>query len=233
MGSTYTLADIRNKIEVDLDLQEETMIDDSELNANINEAIREAEAEVNGLNEDYFLTKYPLPVTAGTAEYSLPGDIYASKVRAIIYNDGGSEVYRINKLTNKSYQFEEIAMTNNFSPTIRYRYIMLNSLTDGVKIQFVPTIRATSSTNITIYYIRDARQLADDTDVLDIPEGYNFILAYAKAKCLAKENMGQVPQGIAAEVEHQRMLLRDALADKIPDDDTEIEQDLSHYEEAT
>ena len=39
MGSSYTLGDIRDKIETDLDLKEETMISETELNANINEAI--------------------------------------------------------------------------------------------------------------------------------------------------------------------------------------------------
>ena len=232
MGSSYTLGDIRDKIETDLDLKEETMISETELNANINEAIREAEAEVHSLNEDYFLTTFPLPVTQGTSLYSLPTDIYATKIRAIIWNNG-TEVYRINKLINKSYQFEEITLTNTFSTSLRYRYILLNSLTSGQQISFTPPMRDTLSSAVTIYYIRDARQLVDDDDVLDIPEGYNFILAYAKAKCLAKENMGQIPPGIAAEVEHQRQLMRDLLCEKIPDDDNEIEQDLSHYEEAT
>lgn len=232
MAGTFTLADIRGKIEVDLDLSEETFISSSELNAYINEAIREAESDVHSLNEDYFLDSQALSVTAGIDSYPLPTDIYAQKIRAIMFSDG-SEIYKVKKLINKSYQFEEIAMVNQYSPSMRYQFILTNNVTAGPKIKFFPNIRATSSTNFLIYYIRDAKTLSSDSDVLDIPEAYNFILAYAKAKCLAKENAGQVPGGIANELEHQREMLKESLRDRVPDYDNEIEKDLSSYEEAT
>lgn len=232
MAGTFTLSDIRGKIETDLDLLEETFISSSELNAYINEAIREAESEVHGLCEDYFLASTPLSVTAGTDSYDLPSDIYADKIRAIIYTNG-TDIYRVKKLIHRSYQFEEIALINTYSPSLRYQFILTNNLSAGRKIKFFPNIRDTSSTNFLIYYIRDAQTLENDDDVLDIPEAYNFILAYAKAKCLAKENAGQVPGGIANELEHQREMLLNSLRDRVPDYDNEIEKDFSAYEEAT
>lgn len=232
MSGSVTLADITSKIESDLDLSEETFITSTELTGYINEAIREAESEVHTLYEDYFLDSQAISVTAGTDSYALPTDIYAQKIRGIIYNNG-SEIYTVPKLITRSYQFEEIAVTNQYSTSMRYRYILTNNVTVGPRIKFFPNIRDTSSTAFLIYYLRDAKTLSATTDTLDIPEAYNFILAYAKAKCLAKENGGQVPGGIAIELEHQRELLQTALREKVPDYDNEIEKDFSVYDEST
>ncbi len=87
-----------------------------------------------------------------------------------------------------------------------------------------------------IYYIRNAVKLdesdlttADATSV-DIPEFYPYLVKYVKAECYKKEGHPNAPQAlIDLEVERRRMV--DTLSNMVPDGETQIEMDLTHYED--
>ena len=170
-------------------------------------------------------------MVAGQTEYDLPDDIYAHKIRKLVYSNSTSKTYTIYRVRGKEV-FEDIALTERFSSTEFYRYIIKNSTAGAPKIYFVPTIRESDegANLVRIWYIRNANRLENDTDVCDIPEFVHFVIAYAKQKCMEKEGTPILPFG-ENQVEKQRRLMIDTLKAMVPDGDTEIEPDFSHYEE--
>jgi hypothetical protein len=227
---SWTLSELKDKIKNDLDLASEDFISETELDQYFDEAVDEAEAEIHGLYEDYFLTSANIALVSGTSTYSLPSDIYAHKVRAIIYNDG-STVYPIKRIRDFR-KFENIAHLGLSGSTGHpYMYIVRNtSAAVGPQIVFYPAAQETSATNVTIWYIRNANRLDADADVLDIPEFANFILQYVKVRCYEKEGHPNLPMALQA-LQHERDLMLSTLSTMVPDADNEVELDLSHYED--
>lgn len=226
----WTLAQIRAKIVADLDLSDEVFISASEMTAYINEAIDAAEQEILKIDGDYFATWANFAITQGTSMYDLPTAIYAQKIRGLIYSNG-SERYPIRKLRegNKPMDAEDIRAAGS---SLRYRYTIVLDEDDGTpQIEFYPAPRETSATAVKIWYDRNSTELSDESDECDLPEAMNFVFAHVKQSCLAKEFLGSPPQFIVDEVKRQRQLLNDALSNRIPDNDDEIEADFSHYEE--
>lgn len=230
MSVTYLEA--RTKVEQDLDLEEENFIQDTEMLGYFNEAIRECEAEILTIYEDYFLTRANLALVNGTSLYSLPTGIYASKIRGIIYNNQ-TIIYEIKRIRTAK-RFLERSLIIYQDPTDEYRYILLNSsVTAGVQIELSPPSKETSASNVIVWFIRKVVEVALDSDVIDIPEFINFIYAFVKAKCKQKENAGTMPPDAAAEVEQQRQMMVSTLSYRVPDDDTEITKDVSFYQESS
>jgi len=231
MAKYWTLAEIRTKINRDLDLESEVFIQPEELVGYINEAIDEAEAEIHSIYEDYFLRDEYLPLATGQQQYDLPADIYAHKIRKIIFSDDQSKTYEVARIP-ESQKFQDIALTERFRSTEFYRYLLVNSTPGSPKIYFVPTIREddTGSNLMRIWYLRNANRLSADTDVCDIPEFVHFVIAYAKQRCLEKEGHVMLPYW-ENQAEKQRRLMIDTLKSMIPDGETIIEPMMDHYEE--
>lgn len=223
MASAFTWATLRAKIERDLDLQDEIFITQTELLGYANEAIDEAEQEVLTIYEDYFLTSEALPLVQGTAEYALPADIWAHKIRAILYNNS-TRKYPIRRIQQLPH-VNDVESTDEF-----YRYLLVNSLTAGPQIKLFPASLETSSTNVTIWFIRNAREIVLDTDVIDVPEAHKFIMQHIKLRCYEKE--GSPNQDKAqVDLERERKLLVDSLSAMIPDEDNHMQMDTSFYED--
>lgn len=229
MSTTYATAKL--KVQRDLDLEEETFIQAEEFLEYFNESKREAEAEVLGIFEDYLLTKANLALVNGTSIYNIPSEIYSTKIRGIIYQTS-SIIYEIKRIRSAK-KFLERAYLRDANPTDYYQYILLNGSTSGIQIELSPASRETSSTNVTIWYLRTVTEITEDGDIIDadIPESLNFMYAYVKGKCKQKENAGVMPPDAAQELEQQRMLLVNTLSNAVPDDDNEVEKDLSFYRE--
>lgn len=231
MAKYWTLSEIREKISRDLDVEAEVFIQPEEMTGYINEAIDEAEAEIHAIYEDYFLTDYYVPLVAGTQEYSLPSDIYAHKIRKIIFSDGQSKTYEIPRIP-ESDKFEDIALTERFRSTEFYRYLIKNSTPGDPKIYFVPTIREADagSDEMRIWYLRNANRLSLDSDICDIPEFVHFIISLAKLRILEKEGHPNTPYW-DNQTERQRRLMVNTLSNMIPDGETMIVPDMTHYDE--
>lgn len=236
MAKYWTLAEIRKKIQQDLDLEGEVFIQPDELVNYINQAIDEAEAEIHSIYEDYFISWYFPLLVAGQREYSLPSDIYAHKIRKIIFSDDQSKTYEIARIP-ESEKFADIALTERFRSTEFYRYLITNREPGNPKIYVVPAIResdtgasADGQSRMRIWYLRNANRLEQDADVCDIPEFVHFVIAYAKLRCLEKEGH---PNTViwTQHVERQRRLMIDTLTNMIPDGETLIEPNMMHYDE--
>lgn len=220
--SFKTLAQLKTLIKDPLDLNEEIFVDDSEITAYINDGIREAEANINTIYEDYFLTTAKIPLVAGTSVYTLPADIYANKIRGFIYDDG-SDSYQVAKLRD----FKEIPFLEQ---SWSYQFLLTNSGTTGVELNLYPTPRITSATALTCWYLRNAKQLSDDTDVCDIPEFSSFIVQHGKVRCMEKEGHPLLEMA-QRDWERQRTLMVETLSAMIVDADNKITMDVSAYEE--
>lgn len=230
MSITYAQALL--KVEQDLDLEEEIFIQGTEMLGYFNEAIRDCEAEILTINEDYFLTNALLPLVLGTALYALPTGIYASKIRSIIYSNG-TIIYPIERIRTPR-RFLDRALLLYASPTDYYQYLLFNpSAAVGAQIEITPPSKETSSGNVTIFYIREIAEIVLTTDLIDIPEFINFIYAFVKGRCKQKENAGVMPGDAQTEIDIQRKMMVDTLSNRVPDDDTEIVKDISAYQESS
>jgi hypothetical protein len=317
----WTAQQIIDRVKDELDLQEETFIDDVEMVRYCNAAIDRAEQQVIGIHKDYFLSSarllsslgYEQPTeiapggsvtlvggwppevlvgdevsfqneshdtrykilsfngneaivagepTVGVAvstrfylvglrsqvrEYSLPEDIYAHKIRRIMY-ENGSQVYKVNRIRDwKKFERKALEDVNNSATLLEY--FPVNRIPGQPKIQFVPKPSETGD-YITIWYCRQANRfddsytgplsnrvlstpLDDPTNILDIPEAFNYIVEFVKMKCDIKEkrNMGQIQTGDYPEVMVEYKEFIGVIQEMIPDGDNEIEADFSSYEE--
>ncbi len=224
----WTKSELVEKIEADLDLQEETFISTTELDGYINEGIDEAEAEIHEICPDYFLKRGAVTLVSGTDEYTLASDIYANKIRGVFYRNGSTK-YKIDRLkdSQKLMEYEEMYGESSAS---NYSYFLINETAGSPKMLLMP-MPAESGAYIKYWYYRNANRLSVDADVCDIPEFASFVIQFAKVRCYEKE-VGHPNLGLAlAALEQQREQMKVTLANMVPDGDNSIELDMSNYEE--
>lgn len=227
----WTYSELKTKVQNDLDLGNETSITDAEYLAYFNEAIDEAEAEIHklGVEDEYFRDSAYLSLVSGTSAYAMPTNIYANKIRGIVYSSGDT-IYQVRRIRG-SKAFIEIETRNlSANASLDYKYYFTNPAGTGRRINVSPPSRETSSTVMKVWFIRNATRLTASGDVLDIPEFANFILSFVKVRLLQKEGDARVE--LEAEMlKAQRKLMIDTLTEMVEDDDNLVEQDSSHYEE--
>ena len=217
----YTWAEIKSRVIDDMDLYGEDFIDADELLNAANQAIDEAEQHVITLYEDYFLTSAEIDLVSGQKDYDLPTDIYAQKIRKLIYDNGAKKyvISRVKSLEETLY----IDSTYDY-----YKYLMMSQVGAQAKVRLFPAAKETAAGVVTIWYIRNANRFVDDTSVLDIPESYNFIVQ--KLKDLVAQKERGLPDGDASpNLRRERKLLVETLSTMVPDGDDTIEADLELY----
>ena len=161
----WTYSEALQKILVDLDLQDETFISTNEMIGYFNEAITSAAAEIQSLNQDYFLTKYLVPLVQGTQKYDLPDNIFANKIRGIFYQNGSLN-YVVPQIRRKD-KFENMMMIDEYDTAADYSYVLINDNAGQSKMQLHPTSRdtavyppqANSSTPMAMWYIRNPARI--------------------------------------------------------------------------
>lgn len=226
MPQFETWASFRSKVERDLDIQGEVFVRPDELVGYANEAIDEAEAEIYGLNQDYFLARTTLQLVPDTQSYSLPENIYAKKIRRIVYNNGSS-VYTVKHLKDW-HKFESLALSEQFITADVYRYMLVNTIPGQPEILISPTPNSETAT-LDVWYTRQANRMTGaDTDIVDIPECLTFLVQYVKVRVYEKEGHPNFTPAVSI-LEQQRALMRQKLADSVPDADNELEMDFSTY----
>lgn len=223
----WTGEELITKVEQDLDLEDELFIQPSEMLAYANEAIDEAEAEICGVYEDYFLSKSTLSLASGTDEYTLPSTIYAHKIRRVIFNDGNTS-YTVDRIRDWK-KFEVYTNERIVGSSDLYRYFIYNATAGSPKLLLTPPARETGA-YLDVWFIRNANRLVDLTDVCDIPEFANFVIQFMKVRCYEKEMHPNLQTAIGV-LQQQRELMKATLSTMVPDADNTIELDLSSYEE--
>ncbi len=226
----FTWSDIRTKIENDLGIQDEQWVTEPELMGYCNEAIRECEAVIHGLYEDYFLDYASVTFVAGADEVDLPTGCYAHKIRRFLFVNGANR-YVINRLKDWK-KFENKSETDYYGGQTQYSY-MIGSPTAGAgsKIILTPSIRSADAGAFgKIWFIRESNAIATSSDTCDVPEFINFVYAHMKLSIYAKEGHPLLGAA-AANLDKQRALMEATLSAMVPDADNEIEPDLDLYEE--
>lgn len=227
MAKYWTWAEVKAKIKSDLDLEAEVFVRESELLGYANEAVDECEAEIHALYEDYFLKKETVDIVSGTDTYDLPSDIYAHKIRRVIYNNGSS-VYTVDRIRDWK-KFEAQAIAENFATSDLYQFFIINQSAGNPQMLLVPKARDTGP-YLQVWYLRNANRITTDTDIFDIPEFINFIFQKITVLVMEKEGHPGVAQA-ERDLERERNRMIGVLAQMVPDAHNEIELDTSFYEE--
>jgi len=225
--------DMKTKIENDLDLIDETFITPDEMISYFNEAVDMIQGNIITLAEDYMLATASIPVTAGDTELQLPSNIYANKIRKLIWKLNTSEIYEITPIKN----LMELPFVN---VNDYYRYLFVNNgvtgtNTIGTVIKLYPEMRTTSADALTIWYIRSANKYVDNTSVCDIPEWSNIIIQYVRYKCLIKEARPDASEA-KADLDTMNMQMVQTLTSRTMDENTKLSQDprtLNDYNDFT
>jgi hypothetical protein len=275
----WTYGEIKAKVQKDLGIEDEDFISEQQLLSTCNEAIEEVEKEIHTLYEDYFLTDKIIRLEDGKAYYNLPSDIFANKIRGIIYNDGNT-IFPIRKFKEKD-KFLKIEELDRLDSDV-YRYLIINRNISGIptnRLRLVPRSKETfpaypewesltsynvddvvffhdykyvcteansdeyfdsdkwtesgeAEYHVKISYIRNANKMVDDDSICDIPEFISFIFQSLKCAVYEKEHNEALPMALE-KLERMRISISETLRDMIVDDDTDIEMDLSIYEDAT
>lgn len=227
-----TLKQIRDQVISDLDLEEELWINDNELNVWINEAIKSAEAQIHTLYEDYFLCESdPISISVGTQLVDYPSDIYANKVRKIIFTDGtgthtaSHEVRRVNNLLEG--KTADLYSSDTALPILRWTPI--NKAGEGRKIRLFPETGRDGV--LYIWYIREVSRLVADGDVCEIDEFEHYIVQYAKTKAYLKDGDPRADDSKVLEEQYKQDMIN-TLSDMVPDKNTELVMDLDHYDDS-
>jgi hypothetical protein len=228
---TWTWTEILARIKAEMSLDDsDGLVTDAELLDYANDAIDDAESEIMGIKEDYFLTKDTMTLVVGTEEYAMPSDIYANKLRGVVYFKG-TEVYPVTRVKDWNKFLEYRYSKTWASSTWRYKYMLLNTTPGSPKMLLSPPAQEAGAV-IERWYIRNANRLTTGADKLDIPEFIQFILSYIKNEVYAKDGHPLYAKSSEA-VAMWRAKMIDTLTDMVQDGDNEIEPDFSHYEEST
>jgi hypothetical protein len=128
-------------------------------------------------------------------------------------------------------KFERMALLKQYPATVEYNYIIKNpSAADGVKLVLIPASRETSSSVVTIWYLRNANRMTLPTSICDIPEFTSFVIQFMKCRIQEKEGHPNMATSFQI-LESLRNQMRDTLRDMVPDQENQIELDMSTYEE--
>jgi hypothetical protein len=212
---------MKEKVQTDLDLQDEDFVTDDELLGYFNEAIDDVEAVIHTLYEDYFLTTATISLVNGTQDYAWPSDIYAQKVRGFFY-ENGTRKYMIRKI-KRIHDIPDIQSDDDL------RYIPMNTTATGYKIRFYPTPAETGAYG-KLWYIRNAKVLTLDADVCDIPEFANVIMQQVKVRCYEKEGNPNVMKAMA-DLEAMKKLMVETLTNMVDDEQDHVEMDTEFYDD--
>jgi len=128
-----TLLDLREILQDDLDLGDEKFITSKEVNRAINRAITDAGATILNMYEDYFLEESYLPLEINKSLYTLPDNIYADKIRRVIYAKHYEE-YIIKRILDLDNSLESLYQEND-----DYAYLLINDSREGVRLKLFPT----------------------------------------------------------------------------------------------
>ena len=167
----WTYGELRTKIELELDLEDEIFVRPDELIGYVNKYISVAESAILKIDEDYFLSLMHIPLQSGVANYDYPYNIYAYKIRGIEYS-AGATIYPVNRFRRMG-KFDSVEVANYYPISNWYAYTTLNNSDspDGkAKIVLIPASKETSqvtypqSINQTaapmkLYYIRHANRV--------------------------------------------------------------------------
>ncbi len=161
----WTYGEMNTKLQTEQDLLDETFITPNEMIGYYNEALNEAESKIMVLNQDYFKTKYFVPTVLGTVRYVLPDNIYANKIRTMVYQNGAL-TYEIPQYRRRD-KFLNVAYSDQYTTSDEYQYQLVNDIPGQAILEIHPASRETAIlppstsafTPVTMHYIRNCARV--------------------------------------------------------------------------
>jgi hypothetical protein len=226
-----TLLDIKQHVKDDLDLNEETFVEDVDLRRWANEAVSVAESHIHRLYEDYFLVEAdPITISQGSNLVDYPSDIYGNKIRKIIFTDGlgnSNTSHVVNRAKNLIHAKERDLYGSDTSTPV-LTYLPYNPSNIGRKIRLFP--ESGRGGYLHIFYIRNANKLVNDTDILDIDEFDRFIIQYVKTQAYLKDGDPRAADSKILEEQFKEDMVN-TLSTMVPDGDNTLDMDMGSYED--
>jgi hypothetical protein len=230
MASEWPLSRIVSKVQDDLDLHEENFVTTDDIKQFIEDAIDDAEEIIIDCFSDFFLTYADLTVEEGDETIDLPEDLYESRLRRVFFSENGYDADNM----GDSYKLGKIDLDEitNVSANDSYRYRLVNTTSLGQAIYIYPPIRESSSNQFRVWYIRQAKRLEDDEDVLEKGLRIQYILAHVKKSVLEKIGDPLV-EVWSKRLDKQEDKLKNSLS-RLTDDDEDVylEPDMRALQEA-
>ncbi len=211
-----TFDSLKRIIERELDLEAEDFISETEMMGFFNQAVNYVEKTIINIADDYLLCRSdwePL-----VSDMSLPSDIFANKLRKVEVRQSGSDDYRDLKRDRN--------LSKDGDPNY---YIIFNTI--GANPTFSPRSDELTEDEIRFYYIRNLNKYTDETSLCDVPEFYEYVLAFVRFKCHVKEKDVELVQLARQDVSAYAKQMRESLADMTDDGSVVIEPDISFYED--
>lgn len=160
----WTYGEMSTKVLTDLDMLDEVFSSPNEIAGYFNEAITEAEAEILGIKEDYFRTTFLVPWTSGVSLYDLPYNIFANKIRGLIFRNG-SVIYEIKRFRRRD-QFSLIALCDQYGAADDYMYNLINDIAGQAQLEIHPSPRESAAiaagvftSPVWMYYLRNCQRV--------------------------------------------------------------------------
>lgn len=228
----WTYAELRQKMELELDLEDEIFVRPDELIGYTNKAISFCESAVLKIDEDYFLSIMHIPLRSGVAEYEYPYDTYAYKIRGLEYS-AGATIYPVKRFRRMG-KFDSVEIANYYPVNNLYAYTTINKATDGrAKIVLIPESKETSvvtypqSLNQTqaplkLYYIRHANRVPLLGQIVPVYEQFGAIQVSVVDSSIALQKSyvtgdkltvsvygGSLPSGLNASVQYYAIVNND------------------------
>lgn len=212
---SVTLSQIKQRVRDLVDTESADFVDDAEILRYINEGIKKCEAWIHKLNEDYYKKDGAIAITSGSAECSLPSDIYAQKIRRLMFNNGTNKQYEVRRIRDEEVPF--VVSTDTY-----YRYRLVFNSSDEKVLKLYPTPTESDATSLVMTYIKDAKQLSADTDVTDIPEFSQVVVDFTRYRVLVKEVTNPMLADVRQDLKDSIELMVSTLQQSIPDGNNEI-----------
>jgi hypothetical protein len=178
------------------------------------------------------------------SDISLPSDIYAQKIREIVYKNG-DRIYPVTELKDPQMHYRKAVIDRQATALEEYKYF-LKSSTAGAQDTLVITPAATETgAFLEMWYIRNAKRaplqssLADGASratqiaaVLDIPEWRAYVEKYMKAEIYEHKIKDKAAAALArADLSTIAGVMIEDLADRMKNNENDIPLDVSHYVE--
>lgn len=227
------LAEVEEQAEIDVS-EDDGLASEAEIKQWCNTAVERAETMLMTIYEDYFLVKTEFALVPGQDNYPKPTDIYAMKIRSMVYHGGSNDVYEIKKARDwrKAYEWRFNKTHISDPDNDCYEWFIMHETPSIWEIYLTPI---PGEGSVDLWYLRQANRIVDNTDIIDIPEAKNYIKSYILYRLSRKEHKGSTDKSDVNEAKEDMVveyrLLRQALLKLAPDLDTEIDKDFTHYEE--
>ena len=155
------VSDIKRKVKRQFGDESGVQVTDADIIGWINDGLKEIAKKNNVLE-----TKSSSNLVAGVSEYTLPSDTLT--LHSVRVN--GQRVRGLSLPESDEYVYAN-SSTPTGTPIVFWVY--------AGKINFYPTPDTNSTGSLVLYYTRQPAAVASDTDVIDMPTGYdNQVVAY-------------------------------------------------------